>query len=42
MSQGLVVRKFASPGPLANYLRFTVRSAPAQQRLLDSLERYVT
>ena len=42
MGDGLVVRKFPSPGPLANYLRFTVRSSAAQQRLIHHLERYVT
>ncbi len=41
MGEGLVVRKFPSPGPLAEYLRFTVRSAPAQARLIKTLERYL-
>ncbi|MDJ0664085.1 MAG: histidinol-phosphate transaminase [Acidimicrobiia bacterium] len=42
MGDGLVVRKFPSPGPLGEYLRFTVRSSAAQKRLIDHLERYVT
>ena len=41
MGEGLVVRKFATKGPLANYLRFTVRSAAAQSRLISALERYL-
>ncbi len=42
MGAGLVVRQFPAPGPLANYLRFTVRAAGAQQRLIDQLERLVS
>jgi histidinol-phosphate aminotransferase len=42
MGEGLVVREFAADGPLANYLRFTVRSAAAQSRLISTLERYLT
>jgi histidinol-phosphate aminotransferase len=41
MGDGLVVRKFPADGPLANYLRFTVRSAAAQSRLIKTLERYL-
>jgi histidinol-phosphate aminotransferase len=41
MTEGLVVRKFPTDGPLAEYLRFTVRSAAAQQRLITTLERYL-
>ncbi len=41
MSEGLVVRQFAADTPLANYLRFTVRSASAQTRLISALERYL-
>ena len=41
MGEGLVVRKFAADGPLANYLRFTVRSTAAQSRLISTLERYL-
>jgi histidinol-phosphate aminotransferase len=41
MSEGLVVRKFPGDGPLANYLRFTVRTAPAHARLVSALERYL-
>ena len=41
MSEGLVVRKFPQDGPLADYLRFTVRSAPAQARLISTLERHL-
>jgi histidinol-phosphate aminotransferase len=36
---GLVPRKFAIDGPLGEYLRFTVRTAPAHDRLLSALER---
>lgn len=41
MGTGLVVRKFPADGPLATYLRFTVRSAAAQDRLISTLERYL-
>ena len=41
MSEGLVVRKFPADGPLANYLRFTVRSQEAQKRLISTIERYL-
>ncbi|MDJ0954590.1 MAG: histidinol-phosphate transaminase [Acidimicrobiia bacterium] len=41
MGEGLVVRKFPADGPLADYLRFTVRSRKAQTRLLTTLERYL-
>jgi len=41
MAEGLVVRKFPADGPLAEYLRFTVRSAAAQTRLITTLERYL-
>lgn len=41
MSEGLVVRKFPADGPLGTYLRFTVRSAAAQSRLIKTLERYL-
>jgi histidinol-phosphate aminotransferase len=37
--EGLVVRKFAADGPLAHYLRITVRSPDAHNRLIDALER---
>ena len=36
---GLVPRKFSADGPLAEYLRFTVRTAPAHDRLISALER---
>ncbi len=36
---GLVVRVFPPDGPLASYLRFTVRSPDAHDRLIDALER---
>ena len=39
MADGLVVRKFAADGPLADYLRFTVRSPSAHDRLIDALKR---
>ncbi len=41
MGDGLVVRKFPADGPLGNYLRFTVRTAAAQSRLITTLERYL-
>ncbi|MCP4305331.1 MAG: histidinol-phosphate aminotransferase family protein [bacterium] len=41
MDEGLVVRKFPSDGPLANYLRFTVRTTSAHTRLISALERYL-
>ena len=41
MDLGLVARKFPTDGPLANYLRFTVRSAAAHLRLISALERYL-
>lgn len=41
MAVGLVARRFPANGPLANYLRFTVRSAAAHSRLLSALERYL-
>jgi histidinol-phosphate aminotransferase len=41
MSEGLVVRKFPEDGPLGEYLRFTVRAAAAQARLISALERYL-
>ena len=37
--EGLVVRTFAMDGPLAEYLRITVRSPDAHNRLIDALER---
>ena len=39
MADGLVVRKFPADGPLADYLRFTIRSPHAHDRLIDALER---
>jgi histidinol-phosphate aminotransferase len=39
MAEGLVVRKFAADGPLADYLRFTVRSPSAHDRLIDAMKR---
>ncbi len=41
MDDGLVARKFPGDGPLRNYLRFTVRSEIAHDRLLSALERYL-
>jgi histidinol-phosphate aminotransferase len=41
MDIGLVARKFPANGPLSNYLRFTVRSPAAHERLLAALERYL-
>jgi histidinol-phosphate aminotransferase len=41
MNEGLVVRKFPATGPLAEYLRFTVRSPEAHTRLISALERYL-
>ncbi len=37
--EGLVVRKFDPSGPLAHYLRITVRSPDAHDRLIAALER---
>ena len=37
--EGLVVRKFDPAGPLAHYLRITVRSPDAHDRLINALER---
>lgn len=39
MSEGLVVRTFPAESPLASYLRFTVRTPPAHERLLAALQR---
>ncbi len=39
MKEGLVTRTFPVDGPLASYLRFTVRSRPAHDRLLSALRR---
>jgi histidinol-phosphate aminotransferase len=39
MTEGLVVRMYPADGPLADYLRFTVRSAAENGRLLAALER---
>ncbi len=39
MSEGLVVRTFSDAGPLGTYLRFTVRSPRADDRLLSALQR---
>lgn len=41
MSDGLVVRKFPAGGPLSQYLRFTVRTAAANSRLITTIERYL-
>ena len=39
MGEGLVVRTFPEGGPLADYLRFTVRTPDAHDRLIDAIER---
>ena len=39
MKEGLVTRTFPADGPLASYLRFTVRSPRAHDRLLSALQR---
>ena len=39
MNRGLVARTFPEEGPLATYLRFTVRSPQAHDRLLSALRR---
>jgi histidinol-phosphate aminotransferase len=36
---GLVVRRFAAGSPLADYLRFTVRSPEEDDRLVEALWR---
>jgi histidinol-phosphate aminotransferase len=40
MGEGLVVRRFPSPGPLSTFLRFTVRSPDEDDRLIDALRRH--
>ncbi len=42
LSEGLVARNYPNTGPLAEYLRFTVRQPEAHRRLIDSLERNMT
>lgn len=39
MSEGIIARKFPGSGPLADYLRFTVRTPAAHRRLIDALGR---
>ncbi len=39
MTEGLVVRMYPTDGPLGTYLRFTVRSASENDRLVAALER---
>ena len=39
MTEGLVVRSFPASGPLAEFLRFTVRSPSQNERLVDALAR---
>jgi histidinol-phosphate aminotransferase len=39
MREGLVARTFPEGSPLASYLRFTVRSSQAHDRLLSALQR---
>jgi histidinol-phosphate/aromatic aminotransferase/cobyric acid decarboxylase-like protein len=39
MAVGLVARKFPADGPLRDYLRFTVRTPEAHERLIGELER---
>lgn len=41
MAEGLVVRQFPEDGPLAGFLRFTVRSREENDRLIDALRRHV-
>ena len=41
MKEGLVARTFPADGPLATYLRLTVRSPEAHDRLLSALQRSV-
>lgn len=41
MTEGLVARKFPADGPLAGYLRLTVRTAEANSRLITTFERYL-
>lgn len=40
MGDGLVVRKFGADGPLADYLRFTIRSPEQNGRLIDALRAF--
>ena len=39
IAEGMVTRDFADPGPLADYLRFTVRTPNAHRRLIDGIRR---
>ncbi|MGD2052244.1 MAG: aminotransferase class I/II-fold pyridoxal phosphate-dependent enzyme, partial [Acidimicrobiia bacterium] len=39
MRRALVARTYAAGGPLGDYLRFTVRTAPEHDRLVDTLEQ---
>ena len=39
MHQGLVVRNYPESSPLAEYLRFTVRSSKAHRRLIAAIEK---
>ena len=39
MRQGLVVRNYPESNPLAEYLRFTVRSSEAHRRLIAAIEK---
>ena len=41
IGEGLVPRSFSEDGPLAEHLRFTVRSPEEDDRLLDALWRYL-
>ncbi len=41
MAAGLVVRTFPTDGPLADYLRFTVRAPHENDRLIDALWRHL-
>ncbi len=41
MAGGLVVRTFANDGPLADYLRFTVRAPHENDRLIDALWKHL-
>ena len=40
MGEGLVVRRFPGSHPLADFLRFTVRTRDEDDRLIDTLRRH--
>ncbi|NIS30626.1 MAG: hypothetical protein GWO04_12035 [Actinobacteria bacterium] len=41
LAEGMVVRDYPDPSPLAGYLRFTVRSDSANERLISALRSHL-